>query len=99
MPITGPQARAARVLAELPREVVARRADLDVEALRAFEIAKVYPGVEAADRLRAVLEAGGALFIDEDTAGAGVRLKFPRADVRSIGRLENEGGPVGEDDV
>ena len=31
--------------------------------------------------------------------GAGVRLKFMRLDARQIGRLEDEGGAVGEDDV
>jgi hypothetical protein len=43
---------------------------------------------------------GGAVFIDEDErAGAGVRLKFNRGDVRAIRRLEGEGGATGEDDV
>ena len=50
-------------------------------------------------RLRQALESGGAVFIDEDDAGAGVRLKFTRRDVRSINRLEGEGGVVGSDDV
>ena len=31
--------------------------------------------------------------------GAGVRLKFTRADVRQIARLESEGGIVGSDDA
>jgi hypothetical protein len=51
-------------------------------------------------RLQSALEQGGAVFIDEDErAGAGVRLKFNRGDVRAIRRLEGEGGPTGEDDV
>ncbi len=50
-------------------------------------------------RLRATLESGGAVFIDEDALGAGVRLKFTRKEVRSINQLENEGGPVADDDV
>lgn len=99
MPLTGPQARAARALAELSREIVAGRASMEVEALRAFEVGKVHPGADAVGRLQAALEAGGAVFIDEDDLGVGVRLKFPRGDVRSIRRLENEGGVVGEDDV
>ena len=37
------------------------------------------------------------MFIAEnDCIGAGVRLKFVRRDVKQIGRLENEGGIVGE---
>jgi hypothetical protein len=99
MTITGPQARAARALTELPREHVARLSRLDLAELRAFELGKIDPGAEAVARLRAALEAGGALFIDENGCGVGVRLKFNCRDVRSINRLENEGGMVGEDDV
>jgi len=49
--------------------------------------------------VRAALESGGAVFIDENGAGVGVRLKFNSRDARSVNRLENEGGPVGDDDV
>ncbi|WP_332657928.1 DNA-binding protein [Brevundimonas sp.] len=99
MTITGPQACAARVLVEWPRNHVARLSGLTIEALTAFERGRVHPGAEAVVRLRTALESGGAVFIDENGAGAGVRLKFNRRDVRSIVRLENEGGPVGDDDV
>src|SRR5690606_26258305 len=76
MPITGPQARAARALVELSREDVAGRAGMSVEALRAFEVDRIDPGFDALVRLRAALEAGGAVFMDEDEFGRGVRLKF-----------------------
>jgi len=99
MPLTGPQARAARALVELSREDVAGRAGMSVEALRAFEVDRVDPGFDALVRLRAALEAGGAVFMDENEFGRGVRLKFPRRDVGSIRRLENEGGLPAEDDV
>ena len=99
MTITGPQAHAARALVEWPREHVARLSGLTVEALRAFERGKIHPGPDAAARLRAALESGGAVFIDENDAGLGVRLKFNSRDARSINRLEGEGGPVGDDDV
>ena len=99
MSITGPQARAARALAELPREHVARLSGLTPDALRAFEVGKIHPGDEAVARLRAALESGGVVFIDENGAGPGVHLKFNGRDARSIRRLENEGGVVGDDDV
>ena len=100
MNITGPQARAARVLIEWPREKVARLAGLGEDALRAFERGKVDPGDEARRALQAVLEQGGAVFIPESGAdGAGVRLKWTRKDARQIHRLENEGGVPGDDDV
>ncbi len=99
MSITGPQARAARALVEWPRDHVARLSGLTAEALEAFESGKVHPGPEAAARLRAALESGGAVFIEENGAGVGVHLKFNSRDARSVNRLENEGGPVGDDDV
>lgn len=99
MSLTGPQARAARALVEWPRDHVARLSGLTAEALRAFESGKIDPGPDAVSRLRTALESGGAVFIDENGAGAGVHLKFNRRDARSINRLENEGGPVGDDDV
>ena len=42
----------------------------------------------------------GVMVVEEtDGMGAGVRLKFTRADVRQIARLEGEGGVVGSDDA
>ncbi len=42
----------------------------------------------------------GVMTIEEtDDLGAGVRLKFTRADVRQIGRLEGEGGVTASDDA
>ena len=99
MTITGPQARAARALVEWPLDHVARLSGLDVDSLITFERRKIHPGPEAAARLRAALEAGGAVFIDENGAGVGVHLKYNRRDARSVNRLENEGGPVGDDDL
>ncbi len=99
MSITGPQSKAARALVEWPRRHVSELSGLSVDRLRAFERGKIHPGPEAVARLRAVLESGGAVFIDENGAGVGVRLKFNSRETRAIGRLENEGGPVGSDDV
>ena len=104
MTLTGPQARAARILIEWPRDKVARLADISVEALAAFERCKVETDETTRAAVRAVLEQGGAVFIDEDTpgtpgGGVGVRLKWARRDARQINRMESEGGPVGDDDV
>ncbi len=99
MSLTGPQCKAARALVQWPRDHVARLSGLTVEAIRAFERGRIHPGEEAAGRLRAVLESGGAVFIDENGMGVGVRLKFNSRDVRALNRLENEGGAVADDDV
>ena len=55
---------------------------------------------DEADAVTHALERFGAVFLGEgDGMGGGVRLRFTRLDTRQIGRLENEGGAVGEDDV
>ncbi len=100
MPITGPQAHAARVLVEWPRDHVARLSGMEVETLAAFERGKIDPGDAARNAVQAALESGGAVFIPEDgRQGAGVRLKFTKKDAKQINRMESEGGPVGDDDV
>ena len=100
MPITGSLARAARALVQWPRAHVARLAALEDVALADFEAGRAELDSDARTRLRDALEEGGAIFLPEDhTGGAGVRLKFTGRDVRAINRLENEGGPVGSDDV
>lgn len=100
MIITGPQVRAARALIEWPREKVAQRAGVSLNALTAFERGKIDPGEESRRALQAALEQGGAVFIDENgDEGLGVRLKWTRKDAKQLNRLENEGGPVGDDDV
>jgi len=99
MTLTGPQARAARALVLWPREHVAKKADVELDVLAAFEREGVDPGVDAKRRIQAALEEGGAVFLSEADGGIGVRLKFTRQEVRSIRRMENEGGPVGDDDV
>lgn len=99
MTLTGPQARAARALVQWPREHVAKKAGVGLDTLAAFEREGVDPGEAAKKRIQAALEEGGAVFLTEDDGGIGVRLKFTRQEVRSIRRMENEGGPVGDDDV
>jgi len=100
MSITGPQGKAARALIQWSRDHVARLTGLSADQLADFEAGRAQGGNELADRVRAALEGGGAVFIDENSdRGAGVRLKFPNRDLKPIGRMENEGGPVGDDDI
>jgi len=75
-------------------------ANLEEEALRAFEAGGGHLDAEAQERLCKALEANGAVFLPEDKAGGpGVRLKFTSRDVRAINRLEGEGGLYASDDV
>ncbi|MGE4429992.1 MAG: DNA-binding protein [Sphingobium sp.] len=100
MIFTGPQARAARALVQWPRDHVARLADVAEETLRAFEAGLADLDEDARRRLCLTLESGGAVFLPEDeSGGVGVRLKFTAKDARAVNRMENEGGPVGSDDV
>jgi transcriptional regulator with XRE-family HTH domain len=100
MTVTGPQAKAARALIQWSRAHVARLADLSADQLADFEAARASLPEDVLGRLLTALESGGAQFLDETAErGAGVRLKFPTKDLRPIGRLENEGGPVADDDV
>jgi transcriptional regulator with XRE-family HTH domain len=97
--ITGPLCRAARALVEWPRDYLAQKSGVSVETIADYEMRKIDPGVEARVKLQHALEQGGAIFLPEGNDGLGVRLKFRQRDVRQINRLENEGGPVGEDDI
>lgn len=100
MTITASQCRAARALADISREMLSEATGIDEKTIRAFEKKLVEPEGGMAARLRQGLEAFGAVFLAEDEhGGMGVRLKFTRSESRRISNLENEGGPVGEDDI
>ena len=100
--ITGRLIAAARALVGVSQADFASACGLDVDTLCRLETAgsawiSADADVEAAARgmshfgVMIVEEAGGM--------GAGVRLKFTRADVRQIARLEGEGGIIGSDDA
>ncbi len=99
MEITGPLCRAARALVQWPRAQLCSASGVPKPAIRAFETGDVDPGEDARAALKHALETAGAVFLDEDDLGAGVRLRFTRKDVKQLRRLEGEGGQVGEDDV
>ena len=97
--ITGAQCRAARALSELSLETLAQLSKIDVTVIDAFEDKLSEPDAETIALLETTLEAAGVIFIPENGAGAGVRLKFNRSETRRIAILEGEGGIVGNDDV
>jgi ribosome-binding protein aMBF1 (putative translation factor) len=98
--ISGAQCRAARALADLSRAMLADTSGISETVIRDFERKLVEPDDQARAKLRHALESFGALFIDDDKQGGrGVRLRFNAAEAARIDRLENEGGPTGEDDV
>ena len=92
---------AGRALAGVSQEDLAAAAGipLDVYILQEAGGAAWLSGDDARSLGRA-LETFGVVIVPEgDGMGAGVRLKFTRQDVRSIARLETEGGIVRPDDV
>jgi transcriptional regulator with XRE-family HTH domain len=100
--ITGRLIAAARVLTGISRADLAKASGISISTLAQLEAGGSAPPESEIDvqALRHALESFGAMFIPEsDGIGAGVRLKFLRQDVKQIGRLEGEGGMVGDDDV
>lgn len=99
--VSGRQVAAARALTGVSRAVLAKACGVSVEEMGRIETSGSVP-LAAGDAERALraLDTFGVVFIPEsDGLGAGVRLKFTRLDAKQIGRMEGEGGNVGEDDV
>lgn len=88
--ITGPQCRAGRALIEVTRTKLAVRSGVDEAAIEKFErkLQELEPGMIVS--LQSALETLGAVFIDENGGGIGVRLKFTESEARRIARLESE---------
>ena len=97
--LTGPLSRAARALVELTREQLSTQCGLDAEAIRMFERGLADLDRNAREKLKASLEAAGAVFIPDNGGGVGVRLKFNRSETKRISILEGEGGIAADDDV
>lgn len=102
--LTGRQIAAARALTSTSQAALAEAAGIPLKALRRMEANSI--NVPASSQpckvtmVRRALEKLGAQFIPEDRhAGAGVRLKFNRAETRQIGGWEGEGGRVADDDI
>ena len=78
---TGNQLKAARALAELNQEQVAKRAGVNVNTIRNMEARgneTLVSGLDTVAKVQSVLEAAGVQFIPENGGGAGVRLAKPR---------------------
>lgn len=99
MELTGPLCRAARALVQWPRERLAESCGVTKKMVRSFENGSSELSADAKAKIMATLEQGGAVFLEEDDMGAGVRLRFTARDVKQLRRLEGEGGAVGEDGV
>lgn len=97
--IQGSQCRAARALVEVTRAKLAERSGVDEIVIERFERQLDEPDPATIETLQAALEALGAVFIDENGGGIGVRLKFNQSEARRISRLEAEGGIVASDRV
>jgi hypothetical protein len=102
--ISGRQIAAARALVSVSQSALAEAAQISVGELKRMEANSV--NVPASGQpckvtmVRQALEQFGALFVPEDqSAGAGVRLKFNRAETRQINTWEGEGGSVADDDL
>lgn len=97
--VTGPQCRAARALVEVTRSKVAKRSGVPESTIASFEKKWAHPTAEEIKDIKVVLEQLGAVFLSEDSHGAGVRLKFTKSDAKQIARLEGEGGIIASNHV
>lgn len=97
--ITGSQCRAARALVEVTRGKLSIRTGVEEGIIEHFERQLDEPGSDAIAELQKALELLGAVFIEENGGGIGVRLKFTQSEAKRIARLEGEGGVVGDDRV
>ena len=57
------------------------------------------PGSEAVAALEGAMQGLGAVFIEENGGGIGVRLKFTGSEAKRIARMEAEGGITSTDRV
>lgn len=97
--ITGSQCRAARALVEITRDKLSIRSGIDEAFIHDFERRLQEPDDKTIQALQSALEELGAVFIDENGGGIGVRRKFTESEAKRIARLEGEGGIVANDRV
>jgi transcriptional regulator with XRE-family HTH domain len=100
--MTGRLIAAGRALVGVSQADFAAACGFDVETLSRLESGgSAWVSSDAhVEALTRGLNHFGVMIVEEaDGLGAGVRLKFTRADVRQIARLESEGGIVGSDDA
>jgi transcriptional regulator with XRE-family HTH domain len=76
--MTPSQCRAARALIDLTQPELAEAAGLGLSTVVDFERSRRAVSADAAAAIRAALEAAGAVFVEENGDGPGVRLKKQR---------------------
>lgn len=100
--ITGRIMAAGRALAGVGRDDFARVAGIPLQRIALLEASGSawLPTGEDVEAIARTFDHFGIVVIDEDDSmGAGVRLKFTRGDVGQIMRLEGEGGIARSDDA
>jgi transcriptional regulator with XRE-family HTH domain len=100
--ISGRLIAAARALVGVSQADFAAACGLEADTLCRLEAggnAHVSPAADVDAVMRGLGHFGVLIVEEADGMGAGVRLKFTRADVRQIARLEGEGGVIGSDDA
>jgi hypothetical protein len=97
--ISGSQCRAGRALVEISRGKLAGRSGVDETIIERFEHNVGAPEPQQVAAIEATLEELGAVFLQENGGGIGVRLKFTAAEAKQIARLEGEGGITNNDRV
>lgn len=75
MNITASQIRAARGLLDWSQQQLATTANVGLSTIRSFETGKRVPIANNLQAIRMALEAAGIIFIDQNGAGPGVRLR------------------------
>ena len=100
--VSGRVIAAARALVGITQADFAAACGLDSDTLCRLEAggsAWVTAEADVESVIRGMHHFGVVIVEEADGMGAGVRLKFTRADVRQIARLESEGGLIGSDDA
>ena len=72
--ITAEQCRAARALVDMTQSELASRSELGLSTVVDFEKGRRQVSADAICAMRVALESSGVIFIQENGAGAGVRL-------------------------
>lgn len=75
--MTPEQCRAARGLANVSQEDLAKAARVGASTVRNFEAGRSMPVTNNLQAIKDALEAMGVVFIPENGGGAGVRLRSP----------------------
>jgi transcriptional regulator with XRE-family HTH domain len=73
--LTPAQSRAARGLVEWSQSELGKRSNLGESTIRDFERGRRVPTINNLAAIRRALEAAGVIFVEENGAGPGVRLR------------------------